>query len=156
MPFFGSQWFLWQFADIFTNTIKCWRYSGRNESHSTFLSTKGGNADIKTMLNYFNDSSLPNATNKETKELHEYIGKVKLSQEAQIEYMKYDDLMYFAKKDDRAEAVIEFLEDFEPLSDEMKNAIIYQPSLGTIKFWLRAAAKAQSLEDWKSLVNWQD
>lgn len=130
--------------------------------------TKGGNTNIKTMLKYFNSSTLSNATTAETKELHKYLSKVKISQEAQIDYMKYDDLMYFAKKDGRtegraegrteghAESVIELLEDIAPVPEEIRNTIMFQTDPNIIRIWLKSAAKAENLEDWKKRVNWSE
>lgn len=130
--------------------------------------TKGGNEAIKTMLEYFGDSSLPMAKDCATQELHEYIRKVKLSEEARIDYMKYDDLMYFAKKDGRAEgrtegrvagkaeSVLELLEELESVPENMRETILAQTDLEILKKWLRCAARAESLEEWKTMVGWDE
>lgn len=85
---------------------------------------------------------------------YEYISKVKVSEEARVEYMKYDDLMYYAKKDGRAEAVIEILEDLESVPEDVRNTILSQRNMDILKQWLKCAAKAKSLEEWKQMVNW--
>ncbi len=66
---------------------------------------KGGNAEIKTMLKYFKSSTIGNAVNEATREIHEYISKVKVSSEAEVEFMKYDDLIWVSEMRGRKEGL---------------------------------------------------
>ena len=59
--------------------------------------TKGGSKEIKAMLQYIQDSKESNATDDATKEVHDYVSKVKVSPEVRIEYMKFDELMAYAE-----------------------------------------------------------
>ena len=56
------------------------------------------------------------------------------------------------KADDRAEAVIELLEDLGELSDSLKKHIIEQTNLELLKKWHKAAAKAKSIEEFEQAI----
>ena len=52
----------------------------------------------------------------------------------------------------KAEDVIELLEDLGELSDSLKTCIMEQTDLELLKKWLKAAAKAKSLEEFEEAV----
>ena len=52
----------------------------------------------------------------------------------------------------KAEAVIELLEDLGELSDSLRNCIMEQMDLELQKKWLKAAAKAKSIEEFEQAV----
>ena len=56
------------------------------------------------------------------------------------------------KVEDRAEAVIELLEDLGELSDSLKICIMEQTDLELLKKWLKAAARAKSIEEFEQAV----
>ena len=56
------------------------------------------------------------------------------------------------KLKDRAEAVIELLEDLGELSDSLKTSIIEQTDLELLRKWLKAAARAKSIEDFEQTI----
>ena len=56
------------------------------------------------------------------------------------------------KAEDRAEAVIELLEDLGALSDSLKTCIMEQTDLELLKKWHKAAAKAASIEEFEQAV----
>ena len=56
------------------------------------------------------------------------------------------------KVEDRAEAVIELLEDLGALSDSLKTCIMEQTDLELLKKWLKAAARAKSIEEFEQAV----
>ena len=56
------------------------------------------------------------------------------------------------KLKDRAEAVIELLEDLGELSDSLKTSIIEQIDLELLRKWLKAAARAKSIEDFEQTI----
>ncbi len=68
---------------------------------------KGGNCEIKSMLNYFSTSTLENVVNEATREIHEYINKIKVSAETEVAYMKYDDLIWKSKRRGRNELIVD-------------------------------------------------
>ena len=56
------------------------------------------------------------------------------------------------KAEDRAEAVIELLEDLGELSDSLKTCILQQTDLELLKKWHKAAARAESIEAFEQAV----
>ena len=56
------------------------------------------------------------------------------------------------KAEDRAEAVIELLEDLGALSDSLKTCIMEHTDLELLKKWHKAAAKATSIEEFEQAV----
>ena len=57
------------------------------------LQKKGGNEDIRTMLNYFQNSRKENATDKATEELNEIVEQVRNLPEVRNEYMTLGDII---------------------------------------------------------------
>ena len=53
---------------------------------------------------------------------------------------------------DKAEAVIELLEDLGELSDSLRNCIMEQTDLELLRKWHKAAAKAESIEEFEQAV----
>jgi len=125
---------------------------------------KGGNKNIKTMLNYFRKSIESNATDEATKEIHEYISRVKISQEVQIDYMKYDDLVYQMKKEGydegkaegKAEDILDLLDALGPVPVKVRETILGQNNLQTLRLWLKCAARAENLEQWKEQAGFEE
>ena len=56
------------------------------------------------------------------------------------------------KLEDRAEAVIELLEDLGELSDTVKSYIMEQNDLELLRKWLKVAARAESIEEFERTV----
>ena len=56
------------------------------------------------------------------------------------------------KVEDRAETVIELLEDLGELSGSLKTCIMEQTDLELLKKWSKAAAKAKSIEEFEQAV----
>ncbi len=54
--------------------------------------------------------------------------------------------------EDRAEAVIELLEDLGELSDSLKTSIIEQTDLELLRKWLKTAARAKSIEEFEQTI----
>ena len=71
-------------------------------------------------------------------------------------YSSFERLLNKEKADSRAEGkaedVIELLEDLGELSDSLKTCIMEQTDLEILKKWLKAAAKAKSIEEFEEAV----
>lgn len=67
----------------------------------------GGSSDIQAMLRYFQTSTKENVTNEATREIHEYTSKVKLSPEVRKEFMKFEEIIAYAKAEARNEGLAE-------------------------------------------------
>lgn len=49
----------------------------------------------------------------------------------------------------KAEAILELLDDLGKYSDELKTYIMSEKNLDTLRYWLKLAAKADSIEDFE-------
>ncbi len=78
--------------------------------------TKGGNSGIKALLNYIQNSKMDNVTDEVTKKLHDCISRVKISPEMRMEYMKWDAMIFYERREARDEgrlaAKVESVEQF--------------------------------------------
>ncbi len=54
---------------------------------------------MRNMLRYFQDSRAENATDAATRKLHEYLSKVKMQPETRLEYMKYDEIIAWERRE---------------------------------------------------------
>ncbi len=121
--------------------------------------TKGGNPEIKALLTYFKTSAITSVVDDTTREIHEYVSKVKISPEAKLAHMTFDDLIYYYQKDsrqegrqegrqaERQEAILELLQDMGEVPDDVYKAISTQTDLEMLKAWHKLAAKAGSIEE---------
>lgn len=113
--------------------------------------TKGGNSAIKSLLNFIQKSKIENVTDEVTKKLHDCINKVKVSPELRMEYMKWDTMIYYERKDakleGKIESVFELLEELGLIPIEIKEMISAETNLEQIKKWHKLAAKVDSIEE---------
>ena len=71
--------------------------------------TKGGNLALKNLLTYIQESKECNVTDETTKELHDYVSGVKVSPEVRIEYMMWEEKIFYEKRDAKEEGRAEGL-----------------------------------------------
>ena len=117
--------------------------------------TRGGNSSIKKLLNYIEDSTINNVTDEVTKKLHDCISKVKVLPEVRMEYMKWDAMIFYERRDaknegkieGKIESVLELLEEFGAVPKELKDTILKETDLEKIKKWHKLAAKVSSIEE---------
>ena len=64
--------------------------------------TKGGNEAISNLLKYIQNSNADNISDDTTRQLHQYVSRVKVQPETRLEYMRFDELMAYAKIEGRA------------------------------------------------------
>ena len=94
--------------------------------------TKGGNGNIKTMLQYLHHSTADNAMDDTTKELHGYVSRVKTAPEIKEEYMRFEEFLAYERKeaaqeaaqDTRIQSILELLEDYGEIPESLKEAVI--------------------------------
>ena len=69
--------------------------------------TRGGNEAIRALLTYLQDSRKENVVDEATDRLHKLITKVKEKPEVRLEYMKFEDIIYWERKDGYKEGLQE-------------------------------------------------
>ena len=92
---------------------------------------KGGNGEIKTMLQYLQHSTEENALDDSTRELHHYVSKVKTAPEVREEYMRFEDFIAFERKEEREETakrttiqnILDLLEDCGEIPEPLKQKL---------------------------------
>ena len=113
--------------------------------------TKGGNTKIKTMLQYLQHSTANNAMDESTKELHDYVSKVKVSPEIREEYMRFEELIAFERRDAIVQDILSLLEDYGEVPDALKEKLS-QTHSEILKIYLKLSAKADSLEEFMKIL----
>lgn len=115
---------------------------------------KGGNPAIRELLQYFQNSTETNARSERLQRIHEHVKKVKVLPEVREEFMRLDDIIYYEREEaDQNRAVqdiLELLEDCGEVSEELKNKIKVQTDKETLRRWHKLAARAESLEEFKT------
>lgn len=118
---------------------------------------KGGNEEIKAMLNYIQDSTEKNATNSVIQEIHKYVEGVRIQPEVKEEYMTLEDIIYYEREEERAatrqEAIFELLEDYGEVSDALKKKISEETESDVLKAWLKLAAKVESISEFEQKMD---
>ena len=117
--------------------------------------TKGGNSSIKKLLNYIEDSTIKNVTDEVTKKLHDCISKVKVLPEVRMEYMKWDAMIFYERRDakkegkieGKIEVIIDCLEEIGVIPEELREKIEKETDLEQIKKWLKVAMNVNTIEE---------
>ena len=85
------------------------------------------------------------------RKLQESVRHVKESREMEERFMLFQEMLrderVEGKAEGKAEAVIELLEEFGPVSDEVREKIMTEKNLETLKKWHKLAAKAESMDE---------
>jgi hypothetical protein len=117
------------------------------------------------MLRYFQDSRAENVTDAATRKLHKYLSKVKMQPETRLEYMKYDEIIAWERREAAEEAtrtatcatmqfaVLELLEDYGEIPDSLRKQIEQEESIDTLKKWHKVAAKVSNIEEFAKQIN---
>lgn len=117
--------------------------------------TKGGNSSMKALLNFIQNSTISNVTDEVTQKLHDCISRVKISPELRMEYMKWDAMIFYERRDaknegkieGKIESVFDCLEEIGTIPEELREKISTETDLDKIKSWLRLAVKVKSIEE---------
>ena len=121
--------------------------------------TKGGNGNIKTMLQYLHHSTADNAMDDTTKELHGYVSRVKTAPEIKEEYMRFEEFLAYERKeaaqeaaqDTRIQSILELLEDYGEIPESLKEELQCADS-DTLRRYHKLAAKADSIEAFTEML----
>ncbi|MDO4331150.1 MAG: hypothetical protein Q4C58_00490 [Eubacteriales bacterium] len=120
--------------------------------------TKGGSSKLRTMLRYIQDSRKENATDEATRELHNYVSRVKVQPEVKQAYMRYEEIIYYERKEAAEEAaraatkntkvqdILELLEEYGDVPAKVKSRLETEENPDTLKRWLKLAAKVDSID----------
>lgn len=125
--------------------------------------TKGGNSEVKTLLQYLQHSTTDNVIDESTRELHDYVSKVKASSEVREEYMRFEELIAFERKEAAEEAtkvvsqrvtiqnILDLLEDYGDIPDILKQKLELS-DFESLRKYHKVAAKADSIESFMDMI----
>ncbi len=126
---------------------------------SIFLSTYGENEKEvpQRMVNFLKfvradlEDSEKDYKDAYVKKLQESIRHVKESREMEERFMLFQEMLREERTEGilfgKAEDVVELLEELGPISDEVREKIMTEKSLETLRKWHKLAAKAESMEE---------
>ena len=115
---------------------------------------KGGCKAIHSMLKYLQTSTPNNATDSATRKVHGFVSRVKTQPEVRLEYMTFEDYIYFERRDAakeasqeaRVQSILELLEDYGEVPQELKDYLNAQTNLSVLKEWHKLAAHTSDIE----------
>lgn len=88
--------------------------------------------------------------NERVRKIHECVNKIKSSEEMGVKYMQTWEEKVIerqeGKAEGKAEAIIDLLMDVGTVSDDLRERIMAEKDLKTLKEWLKIAAKIQNEE----------
>lgn len=113
--------------------------------------TKGGSEEIQKMLRFIQESKESNVTDESTREIYDYVSRVKIRPEVRLEYMKFDEWLAWEKQDVMEEtrriSIFELLEEYGDIPEELKLRIEKEDSVEVLKKWHKLAAKVTSIQE---------
>lgn len=123
--------------------------------------SKGGSEKLKNLLRYMQDSREENVTDDVIREIHSCVSRVKMQPEVRLEYMRYDEIIAWERKDAAEEAkkeatkettridIMELLKDYGDIPDSLREKIEKEDSLEILRKWLKLAARSTGLEEFE-------
>lgn len=133
-------------------------------ARTIFLYTKGteGNPpkELRELLYYMEHTSKENARTENLQRLHEMVIAVKRDGKVGLTYMKSFEIEQRIRREGLAEgitqgkinSILELLGDLGDIPSSLKEQITAQKNEATLRAWLKLAAKAESIEDFLSLM----
>lgn len=113
--------------------------------------TKGGNEAIHNLLTYIQHSNEHSVTDDATREIHEYVKRVRVQPEVKLEYMKFDEIIAYerrdAARDEKKNDILELLEEYGEIPDSLREQIDKEVFSDLLKGWHKLAAKVNSIEE---------
>lgn len=133
----------------------------KDDAIRIFYNTHGTNNDevnpeLVELLHYIEHTTEEvsrNCKSERIKEMQKHIEAIKSSEEIGVKYMQaWEEKIYDrneGKQEGKAEAVLELLEDLGTVPQELKKIILEQSNLDILRRWLKLAAKAETIEEFK-------
>lgn len=134
-----------------------------DETKKIFLSTRGENTDevpkeLIHFLEYMENSTdayVKTAADDVITKLHRKVMTLKKERSLEARYMTFEELLRSREKDGiavgiakgKAEGVVELLEDYGSVPEQLVEKILEQKDVDVLKKWLKLAAKVTSIEE---------
>ena len=135
-----------------------------DDLHFLYFNTtgsKGGSEALKALLTYIQYSDECNVKDEVTKKLHDYVSIVKISPEARMEYMMWEEKIFYEKRDameaGRAEGrnvlsstLMEILGEKGFVTESVKEKIMSENDFDILSRWIRVAAKVETIKQFEN------
>ena len=123
-----------------------------------FFSTRGKNRgevpeELVKFLDYVKadlEGSTEDFEDDFVKSIQNSVALIKKSREMEERFMLLELMLQDERREGKAEAVVAFLEDLDVVPEKLKERIMSEQNLNTLKHWLKLAAKANSIEQFQS------
>lgn len=127
--------------------------------------TKGGNRELQTMLRYLQDSREENAADSATREIHDYVCKVKMRPEVKQAYMRLEEFIYYERKEAAEKAALEavrttivqnilmLLERRGTVPETVRKRVEEENEPEILNRWLALAADAGSMDEFAARMD---
>lgn len=119
--------------------------------------TKGGTPEMKAMLQYFKNSTQNNVIDSTTRKLHDYAEKIKIQPEVRDAFMKFEDIIYYERRDaildTKIQDICELLEEHGEIPEKLKNRLDSEKDVKRLANWLKLAAKSHSIEEFMEAID---
>lgn len=100
-------------------------------------------------------------TDEATAELHDYVSRAKVLPEVRNAYMKLEEFIYYQRKEEREDAVIDtmiqdikdLLEDYGDISEHVKERLEETTDKDKLREWHKVAAKSNSIEEFEAALS---
>ena len=122
--------------------------------------TKGGSEEIGNMLRYLQHSTAENAMDTSTKELHDYVSRVKTIPEVRQGYMSLSERFFYERqegikegaKEATVENILALLEDYGEIPKELKEKLNSVEDMALLKKYLKLAAKVDGIAEFQAVL----
>lgn len=118
--------------------------------------TKGGNQEIGELLRFIQNSTKSNATSESTRELYEYVSRIKVQPEVRLEYMRFDEYValerWEAADEARKSDIMELLQEYGEIPEELQEMVKKERTEKVLKKWLKLAARVNSIQEFMDTV----
>jgi predicted transposase/invertase (TIGR01784 family) len=112
--------------------------------------------DLADMLKYMADSTKENVVNQNLKDIQGMMDDIKMDTGKGVRYMQsweIEDICFEqGKRDGRIDDILELLAELDNIPPELESVIREEKRPDVLKAWLKAAAKANSISDFKENV----
>ena len=96
------------------------------------------------MLRYLQHSTDDNACDESTKELHGYVSQVKVMPEVRQSYMRFEEIIYYERKDEKIQNILELLEEYGEIPGSLISQLEETEDMDLLTSYHKLAAKVDS------------
>ena len=126
--------------------------------------TKGGSEEIGNMLRYLQHSTAENAMDTSTKELHDYVSRVKIIPEVRQGYMSLSERFFYERqegikegikegaRENAVENILELLEDYGEIPEGLKERLNSIEDMALLKKYHKLAARVGSITEFQNIL----